>query len=69
LSLAIVEHIAKLEDTEPEELTPPLYDVINPDALDTLFQPASTATLEFAFQGYTVRVTSDKQFTVHPNPE
>lgn len=65
LSTAVVKAIAEREGIDPLDMDPPLYDVIDPDALNALFaQPADVgdARLEgvvFEYNGYEVEVTSD----------
>lgn len=60
----VVERIAEAEGVSPVELTPPLCEVVDPDALDRLF--ASTATagrmkgrVVFNYDGYEVSVHGD----------
>lgn len=65
-SLAIIEFISGLEETDPIELTPPLHDVIDPDAIDALFDsfnesPQAQKSLSFTYQGYEVTVRNDGQ--------
>ncbi|WP_227373694.1 HalOD1 output domain-containing protein [Haladaptatus halobius] len=38
LSLRVVRAIAEYEETDPTEIRPVLYDIIDPDALDSLFE-------------------------------
>lgn len=67
LSTAVVEAIAEHEGVDPLDLERPLYEVIDPDALDSLFPDdgsvASTAAGEssvtFAYEGCEVEVTGD----------
>ena len=60
----IVELIADLEGVQPTELTPPLYSVIDPDALNSLFHSSSAddsrsvGHIRFRYRGYLVRVES-----------
>lgn len=62
--IQIVEQVAAQKGVDPLALHPPLHDVIDTDALEALFRSAkrgdvpSTVTLEFVYQGYTVRVDS-----------
>ncbi|WP_290819322.1 HalOD1 output domain-containing protein [Halovivax sp.] len=57
LSLRIVEAVAEREGTDPLELTEPLYDAVDPDALDALFEGlADDASLTFAYHGYRITV-------------
>ncbi len=71
LSYRIVEAVADAEGVDPTDIEPPthdaLYDVVNPEALDSLFAPredGSTRTqgqVAFEFCGYDVVVHSDGQ--------
>lgn len=63
LSQLVVETVAEAEGVDPLAL-PPLYSEIDPDALDTLFQPRLQSTsglpvweVQFSYHGYTVRIT------------
>lgn len=61
-SETVVGRIAKYEDTDPAELSP-LFDVIDPDALDAFIDGAgernTSAQIQFSYHGYTVTVTGD----------
>lgn len=65
LSTAVVKAIAEREGIDPLDMDPPLYDVIAPDALDTLFArsadigDARTGRVVFEYNGYEIEVTSD----------
>lgn len=59
-STAIVEAVAAVSDRDPADL-PPLYESIDPDALNTLLGPAGDRSdqplaVSFAYFGYSVRV-------------
>lgn len=63
VTVKVVEKVAEHENVEPAEL-PPLADVINPDALNALFDsiknPGDTdAHLSFNYLGNTVHVYAD----------
>ncbi|ELZ15285.1 hypothetical protein C477_18905 [Haloterrigena salina JCM 13891] len=68
-SLTIVERVAALDGTDPLSL-PPLYDAIDPDALDSLFQsssadgPQTTGAVQFTYYGYDVRVDADGEIAI-----
>ncbi|MDS0477502.1 HalOD1 output domain-containing protein [Natrinema sp. 1APR25-10V2] len=74
VSFEVITAVAEREGVDPMELEPPeyqaLYDVINPEALDSLFAPREngrkrpTGRVEFPFCGYHVVVTSDGDVTV-----
>lgn len=62
-SRAVIEAVAEREGVEPVDLTVPLYEAIDPDALDTLLQESSMTSgasprIEFTYDGYDVIVTA-----------
>lgn len=61
-SETVVSRVAQYEEMDPAELTP-LYDVIDPDALDAFIEGAdrrkTAAQIEFSYHGHTVTVSSD----------
>ncbi|WP_049923429.1 HalOD1 output domain-containing protein [Halopiger djelfimassiliensis] len=69
VSFEVVEAVAEREGVDPTDIEPPeyeaLYEVINPEALDSLFAPREDDTprtagrVEFPFCGYHVVVTED----------
>lgn len=65
----IVEEIAGLEDVDPLTLTPPLFEVIDSDALEQLFAAASTGArtdvqVTFSYNGYEITVCDDGDVSV-----
>lgn len=60
VSYAVVEQVAKFKDEKPGALEPPLNDVIDPDALDSLFAPTGTSardgTITFDYSGCRITV-------------
>lgn len=70
-STAVVEVVATAANCPPTA-TEPLYNAIDPDALDGLVRSAETrptdVTVEFAFAGYDVTVSSDDMVLVRPLP-
>lgn len=60
--------LAAIEDArgiEPLEFEQPLFEVIDPDALDALFRhDGSDVSVEFSYLGYDVHVSSDGHVTV-----
>jgi hypothetical protein len=71
LSTLVVEAVAAHEHRFPEDLEP-VYQSINPDALDSLFTPlnngASRAAgrVSFTYSGYHVTVSSDGTVDLEP---
>lgn len=71
LSQRVIERVAEAEGVDPIEIDP-LYSVIDPDALDSLFRPQlkesavpdSNAALRFEYHGYDVRVTATGRVTL-----
>lgn len=63
-SVRVVEAIAEAEGVDPAALEPPLYDVLDPDALDALAdslrcddgQSDGVARIEFTYRTYRIAV-------------
>lgn len=68
LSHTVLESVAELEAVPPAELSYPLFDAINPEALDGLFRE-TTGHLVFSYHGYEVTVSSDGAVDVTPADE
>lgn len=66
----IVDLIADLEGVDPVELSPPLYSVIDPDALDSLFDSSTSDNSQtpvqvcFQYSGYEVRIQSNGEIAI-----
>ena len=68
LSVRVVETVADALGADAMELGP-LYDVIDPDALDLLFEPPRRSTggrVTFTFEGCTVTVDADGRVAASP---
>ncbi|MFD1587065.1 HalOD1 output domain-containing protein [Halorientalis brevis] len=63
LSSRVVRSVAAREGIGPASLSPRLFDVIDPDALDSLFT-TTDGHVTFPYCGYTVTVYADGQVTV-----
>ena len=73
-SRTVIEAVAAAEEVPPEELRPPTYqslhDVVDPEALDSIFAPRSNGTprpggrVSFPFCGYEVIVEPDGSITL-----
>lgn len=65
ISTGVIAAVAEEEGVDPTDLEPPLYEVIDPDALDAFFaRDGSTATstvahVTFTYNGYEVHVTGE----------
>ena len=55
LSEAVLRKVADREGIDPQQLTAPLYDVLDSGALDNLFNDGS-GEVTFEYLGYTVTV-------------
>lgn len=65
--VAIVTAVAEKEGTDPTELTPPLTEVLDMEALDRLLDSAGSRqqmTVQFSYRGHTVAVDADGQVEV-----
>lgn len=62
-STMVVQEIADIKDMAPTELSP-LYEAIDPDALNTLFQGKMSGSVTFEYEGYTVTVEENSEVTV-----
>ncbi|MFB6309340.1 MAG: HalOD1 output domain-containing protein [Haloarculaceae archaeon] len=71
---SVVEAMAEAEGVDPTELTPTLYEVIDPDALEQLFaSPMPAGWMEgrvtFFYNGYEVTVCGDGYVVVEERGE
>ena len=70
VSVSVVRAVAAREDVQPVQLTPPLHDAVDTDALDALFRSVdpddanSDVRVEFPYRGYTVLVENPGQVVV-----
>lgn len=67
--LAVVEAIADAEGIDATELSPPLYEAIDTDALNKLFaatrlNEGMSGQISFCYRGYDVTVYDDGQVAV-----
>lgn len=68
-SMTVVSTVAEREGVDPMDLQPPLWDRVDPDALDRLFADRNGGlTVEFEYLTYTVRVEADGEVTVDETP-
>lgn len=59
-SEAVIDAVAAVEGVQPTELTPQLYDVVDPEALDKVFAGrASLGKVVFNYISYEVSVHAD----------
>lgn len=72
ISYTLVRKVATEKGVEPEALMP-LHDVIDPDALEAMFDDADGSTLRdghisFSYEGYIVRIDDDGSVSLTPGP-
>lgn len=68
VSVDIIQTIAEQKGVDPDAL-PPLYDYINPDALDSLFESTQATNrhsghLKFSYAGHLITVSFDQDRTI-----
>lgn len=63
----VIRTVAETTDTDPLEL-PPLYETIDPDALDALVENMTTGTISFTYAGRDLTVNSDGIVTIEEPP-
>lgn len=72
VSRAVVAAVANAENVSPVELTPPLYDAVDPDALEQFVASVdagpdeSDVRVTFPYVGYEVTVTGDGDVSLEP---
>lgn len=64
LSQIVVDALADVIGTDPTTLTPPLYEVVDPEAVDRLCTADGPVTVRFEYDGHTVAVHSDRSVVV-----
>lgn len=69
LSQTVVSAVAAALGVDPVDLDTPLYDVLDPDALDRLFDGVGRrGSIEFTFCGCWVRAEASGDVRVDPSP-
>ncbi|MEY7851462.1 HalOD1 output domain-containing protein [Natrarchaeobius sp. A-rgal3] len=68
-SYRVVETVARKEGVSPTELSPPLFSVVDPDALDSLVQAGSDSNpeeveIEFTYLDYVVQIRNDPTVSI-----
>lgn len=63
----VADALAAATGTDPTRLEPPLYDVVDPDALDALVEGATGVRVSFDYDGHHVVVHGDGAVTVDGN--
>lgn len=61
----IIDTISNAEGEAPTELTPPLYDAVDPEALDAVAESMDPeGTIAFEYCGHEVRVSGDGEISI-----
>ncbi|WP_266080023.1 HalOD1 output domain-containing protein [Haladaptatus caseinilyticus] len=63
MSELVIQAIADAEECDPSMVAPPLYDALDPEALDALYVRASPR-IEFDYADYHIEVTPARRVTV-----
>jgi len=66
-SYQVVKTVAQKEGVSPTQLSPPLFNAIDPEALDAVFQASSntdSVVIEFPYLEYQVRVETGPTVSV-----
>lgn len=66
-TVQVIQTVAETTSTDPLEL-PPLYDTIDPDALDSLVEDMTTGTISFNYTGLDITVHSDGTVIINDPP-
>lgn len=73
MTRAVVSAVADAKDVSTVDVSPPLYDVIDPDALEAVVASMTRRPgepderVEFSYSGYEVTVTGDGHVSVTPD--
>lgn len=68
ISVDIIRAVASQTGEDPVEL-PPLYDYIDPDALESLFTVQQSGQVEFTYLGYCVSVSFGDERSISVSEE
>lgn len=61
VSLTVIEALAEAQGVSPTDIDTPLYETVDPEALETLFEPtddSATGRVVFEIEGFEVTVTA-----------
>lgn len=62
-SQAVIETLAEERDTAQKEL-PPLFEAVDPEALDRLFLDRDPGTVSFSYSGYEITITEAGEIVI-----
>lgn len=75
LTTQVVQRVAEKEGVDPTDLSEPLDEVVDPDALEALFSNRAdgyqrgAGTIQFTYHGYEIIVDSDQRVWVEDESE
>lgn len=64
MSYQVIEALAAAKDADPLSMGPPLYERVDPDALDMLLDMDAPVEIKFDYDGHTVVAESDGTITI-----
>jgi hypothetical protein len=70
VSEKVIRAVAEAEGINPRVVTPPLYEVVDPEALDRIFQPSTgsgptNGNLTFSYSGHQITVGENGEVMVY----
>ncbi len=73
-SYRVVEAVAQKEGVSPSELSPPLFSVVDPDALDALAREdadsnTSSVVIEFTYLNYVIQIRNGSTVSISVQDE
>lgn len=75
LPMRVVETVAAHEGVDPKAIEEPIGEILDPDALDTLFRPApeektqNDARIIFEYYGYEITITATRDIYLAENSD
>lgn len=70
VSEKVIDAVAEAEGIDPIEVTPPLYEVVDPEALDQIFDPTAgsgplNGNVSFSYSGHDITVGENGEVMVY----
>ncbi len=69
VSEKVIDAVAEAEGIEPVDVAPPLYEVVDPEALDRVFAPSTgdqlSGEVTFSYSGHEITVGADGEVLVY----
>jgi len=66
-TVAVAEAVSSVENCDPTALAP-LYDVVDTDALDAMFDDGRDCSVSFVFEGHHVTIENGERIVVETEP-